>query len=152
MWPQEEQSRAIERPDPDEKEVRRAGRRLCRRAWHERNEFAVQSRLADEQTGGNGNAHPAVLQNIHRETCAAGGEIAVDAQIVVHTRERGFDRWGLRIALDGYARACSVRYSSTGKTTHPGECAAGLLREIRRKKEQNGYKVTEEQRQSWTFP
>jgi hypothetical protein len=69
--------------------------------WYERDELAVQPGLADEQTGGDGHANPAIFQNIHGKAGAAGDQIAVDAQIIVHTRERRFDWRRFRFAFGG---------------------------------------------------
>ncbi len=68
------------------KKRRKLAASLAANTRYERDELAVQSGLADEQTGGDGHANPAVFQNIHGQAGATGGEIAVDAQIVVHTR------------------------------------------------------------------
>ena len=68
---------------------------------HERNKFAVESCFTNQETCRNRDAHPAVLQDIDRQARAAGSEFTLDAQVVINTRERGFNRRRLRIAFDG---------------------------------------------------
>ena len=68
---------------------------------HERDEFAVKPGFAHEQARRNGDADPAVLQNVHCESGAAGCQIAIDADIVVDARERRFDGRRLGIAIRG---------------------------------------------------
>jgi len=59
-------------------------------AGNKRDKFAVKAGFANQETRRNGNADPAVLQNIDGEAGAARGEFGIDAQVVVNARERGF--------------------------------------------------------------
>ena len=125
MWPQEEQSRGRERRD--------------------------QSGLAYEQTGGDGHAHPAIFQNIHGQAGAARGEIAVDAQIVIHAREGGFDGRRLRFAFGGVRPGVQRAVLVDRQNNPSGRMCGGLCGRIRHKEEQNSEKETEELGQSGVF-
>jgi hypothetical protein len=76
-------------------------------AGHKRNKFAVKPGFANEQARWNRDANPAVLQDIHSERGAAGGELAIDADLVVDTREGCFDGRQLGITLGG--KSASVK-------------------------------------------
>jgi hypothetical protein len=70
-------------------------------AGHERNKFSVEPGFAHEQTGGNRDAHPAILKDVDGQTRAAGSKFAIDAQVVVHAREGGLDGRRFGVALEG---------------------------------------------------
>ncbi len=70
-------------------------------AGNKRDKFAVKAGFANQETRRNGNADPAVLQNIDGDAGAAGGEFGIDAQVVVNACERGFYGRRLRVAFDG---------------------------------------------------
>jgi hypothetical protein len=66
---------------------------------NERDGFAVELGLADQEAGGNGDADPAVLEDVNREIGATRGKFAVDVQVVVDTGESGLDGRWFRFAL-----------------------------------------------------
>src|SRR6267143_20031 len=117
-------------------------------AGHERNEFAVKPGFANQEADRNGDAHPAVVQNIHGQAGTAGCEITVDAKIVVYSCEGGFDRWGLRISLDWESPGMQRAVLFNGQDDPSGRMRDGLCGRIRRKEEQNGKKESHGQRKS----
>jgi len=60
---------------------------------HERNKFAVESSFANQQPAGIGRA-PSRPSRHRRQARAAGSEFTIDAQVVINTRERGFNGGG----------------------------------------------------------
>jgi hypothetical protein len=68
---------------------------------YESNKLAVETRFTNKKTSRNRDTHPAILQDIDGEACAAGSEFAVDSQIIVNACERGFDGRRFWVALDG---------------------------------------------------
>ena len=73
---------------------------------NQRDQFPVEPRFANQQACGDGHAHPAVFQNVDGQRGSPGGEfrsrcsVAINVQVIVHSRERRLDRRGLRLALD----------------------------------------------------
>src|SRR6266481_2137666 len=63
--------------------------------------FAVELGFADEEACGDGNADPAVFEDVNGEGGAAGGEIGVNAEVVVNAGERGVDGRRFWFALGG---------------------------------------------------
>jgi hypothetical protein len=70
----------------------------------EREGFAVELGFADEKAAGNGDADPAVFEDVDGEGGAAGGEIGVDAEVVIDAGEGGVDgrRFGLAFGGIGF--------------------------------------------------
>ena len=68
---------------------------LSRSAGDQRDQLAIQPRLAHQQARGDRNPHPAVLQYIHRQDGPPGRQVSTDPQFVIHARQRGVDRGGI---------------------------------------------------------
>jgi hypothetical protein len=98
--------------------------------WREGKGFAIELGLADEEARGNGDADPTVFEDVDGERGAAGGEIGVDAKIVVDARECGVDgrRFGFAFCGIGFhAKGAVLRNGDD----HPAGGVAGILREQR---------------------
>ena len=68
-----------DRPTRMGKECGELASRFAAGIGHERNEFAVESCFANQQTRRNRDAYPAVLQDIDCQTRTAGSEFAINA-------------------------------------------------------------------------
>jgi hypothetical protein len=68
---------------------------------NQRYQLAVEPSFADEKPRGDGDAYPAILQNIDGEGGTAGGEIAIDPEIIVDASESGINGRRFGIALGG---------------------------------------------------
>src|SRR5712692_1766339 len=83
------------------KKRRELAARFAGGAGHERDKLAVQPGFANQQTRGNRDTHPAILQDIDYEAGAAGSEFTIDTQLVFDACERGFDGRRLGVTFNG---------------------------------------------------
>src|SRR5262252_4410505 len=72
---------------------------LSGRAWNERHKFAVQSRLAHQQSRWHRNSYPPVFQDVDRKIGVSLGQFAHDLQVIVHARQRRVERRRFGIVL-----------------------------------------------------
>src|ERR1700682_507162 len=113
---------------------------FARRPCHKRDELAVQSGLANEQTRRDRHAHPAVFQDVNSESGATCGYFALptDAQVVVDARQRRVHGRRGRFALRG--KSSRAKRAVLVHTDHnpSNRARPRLRRETRRKCENCG--------------
>ncbi len=74
---------------------------LARITGNQGDQLAIQPGLAHQQAVRDRNADPSILDDVHRQAGAAGGQVArnIDGQIIVNTGQRGFHRRRIRVTL-----------------------------------------------------
>jgi hypothetical protein len=100
---------------------------FARGAGDEGNEFAIETRFADQEAVGNGDADPAVFEDIHCETGAAGRKVVRDVEVVIDARERGVHWRRFRTALVGKRFVAEVAVFIDGDD-HPARRMRRVLR------------------------
>jgi hypothetical protein len=121
----------------------------------QRDGFSVELGLAYQEAGGNGDAHPTVLENVDGEIGAARGEFAVHVEFVVDARERGFDgrRFGLAFGRIGFGAESLVFVETDDTQPGPGgreeSCCAGCRTAASKRRCDKGNRETLRERSSW---
>ena len=116
--------------DDVEREDRSTGARDEDARWiavNERGWSALETRAAHEQSGGHLQADPPELEHVDGEPRFAADGVAVDAQIVVHARERGVHRRGQGIRC-GRKRARAERAIFVEREYYPAVGSWWFLR------------------------
>src|SRR6266567_4650639 len=104
-------------------------------AGHERDKLSVKPGFTNKQTGGNGDAYPAVFEDVDGQTGAARSKFAVDAKVVVHARKGGFDRGRFRVALKGKGLDAKRPIFLDGQNNPAGGMRGGLSKGADRRNE-----------------
>jgi hypothetical protein len=107
-------------------------------AGHERNKLSVKPCFTNEQTGGNGDAYPAIFEDVDGETRTAGSKFTIDAQVVVHAGEGGFDRRRFGVALEGKGPDAKSAIFLDGEDNPAGGMGGSLSARTDRRNEEQG--------------
>ena len=108
-------------------------------AWDQGDQLTIEFGFANEKARRNWHAHPAVFQYVDGKTGAAGGKIAVDAQVVIDARERGINGRAFRFAL-GRIGFCVQRSIVADGDDHPAGRVRCSLRGSTTRAKQERYK------------